>query len=339
MLPCLSTLHIGAPNPANPHNPLRPTDLPDAVLGLTIKNTGKNVRTLCAAASALSQTDEAGRDMTAWKDLAAQYEMPGWKDLGKPYEMAKKAVPPQIWRSFVFSWCAKIQPESYFKALTQAANWKNQDYASFEWIIDMIFLSDPPVEKWTQEKYTKLVKTILMNTRGYVAIRFMDKIWGFIGAVHYKPYEMYGEWFSYCLFYNDIPLTSWMLKGLIDKVDGEVLELRAQAQTPEIGRKLKALVDGRDSIMVAAYTHDKLGNTVEMYGAMLEALEAVAKPSRELMGDMLQQAFGSSRIDYMKFLNKRYSYKPGDLTWVPYLEPDVDNPAFLLLYQWRNRTQ
>jgi hypothetical protein len=117
MLPNLAALRIG----------VAPTDLPDVLLAKVLKSTGRSVHSLCAAVDALQKTSTAGRDMTAWQDIAAAWGMPG------------APIPPQTWREFVIMWCRRVWPTQVIQGLstththsmvqTIAAN----NFAEFRW--------------------------------------------------------------------------------------------------------------------------------------------------------------------------------------------------------------
>jgi len=106
-------------------------DLPDALLSEVLAYH-ETARSLCATVNALSQTSRGFRDMTAWREIAYEYEMPG-RPAGDTVD---------AWRSFVLSWCDKIRVEDpksstskYVRSALESEMWDGTA-AGYKWILD-----------------------------------------------------------------------------------------------------------------------------------------------------------------------------------------------------------
>ena len=308
MLPNLSALKIG----------VSPTLLPDALLAKVLKDTGLNARTLCAAADALAQTSTVGRDTTAWEEIAAAYNMPG------------RPVPPQTWREFVFSWCAKIRPNNYYNALMTSIN--AQDIDTFEWIVDMVYLNEPAVETWGAQENMEAFREIVSSIRGDLGVRFMSNVWDLVGPTVLGPKHVLVR---VPVFHGDTIAAEWMMEQLLSEVAAEVFATNARLESlpmddinwPERTRlqaRIEELGRRRDYIISLAYLSNPLTGAggalgprpLADYTRMLDALENVAPPSRNNVIDMIAIAarMWPYRLDIMNAIDQRYTLT-GEEAW------------------------
>ena len=301
------------------------TDLPDALLGKVLKGTGVSARELCAAASALSQTDKAARDSTAWEEIAAQYQMPGTPS------------PSETWRTFVFKWCAKTKRP--FDALMLAV--LEHDLVGFEWIVDAVYLprlADPgtPGRHFGPQQTKDVVSRIIEQTRNAEAVSFLSKIWHLL-----SPDSATFGWIAASAKSKNAALAAWIFDKLLKEVAAakSVLSKSPVAyprREAELERKHATIVH----VAYFSFPHDET-TSVDEYSAYLDALERVAPPSRDAVLQMLDVAARHLRADLMTMLDGRYTYTGNEaanyLEHVATTRQELSEPVLVQLNAWQHR--
>lgn len=287
-----STLQLGAP-PKPP--PLRLTDLPNDLLAETLGKTG-SAADMCAAVYALVRSAKQFRDMSAWIDIAAKYNMPGEPVIEADATAEEKTL---AWRKWVMGWCNLLRPS--FKVRRET------------YLLDCVIFADVDaynnaIPNSAFQLLFSSYRWLVLNSPEQVPPHLLSKhLWSLVLSTYYHHGTI--EWVEFILGRFPDPNTD--LEGHHKLLRGTAKHA-AKQNKPELAIYL---LDQFKDVM-HKYAEEKATSRVQQ--GRLDALRVEAYVD-EYVKDALQGMYDSSL---------RYDVRKIDTAW-PILSqhPDIDKPT------------